>query len=115
MPFSHPHENEDSAFERFAERASNFTSRWLFFVLMLLLACAWIWAAVTERTQLEHIIVGVFTITSLFKISLLANAEKRDLQEVQREQREQREALHALLRESGVVSDGEAPARSTRG
>ena len=82
---------------------------------MLLLACAWIWAAVTERPQLEHIIVGVFTITSLFKISLLANAEKRDLQEVQREQREQREALHALLRESGVVSDGEAPARSRRG
>src|SRR4051794_32966268 len=73
---SHPYQNQDSAFERFAERASNFTSRWLFFVLMLLLASASIRADATERARLEHVIVGVLTITSLFKISLLANAEK---------------------------------------
>jgi hypothetical protein len=68
----------------------------------------------TERTRLEHIIVGVFTITSLFKIALLANAEKRDLQDVQQEHEEQRKVLHTLLRESGGSSDGGSPTRSAR-
>jgi low affinity Fe/Cu permease len=78
MPFSHPAENEDSAFERFAEAASNFTTRWLFFALMLLVAIGWGWAAVTEHSRWEHIFTGVFAIVTLFKVSLLANSERRN-------------------------------------
>jgi low affinity Fe/Cu permease len=108
MPFAHPHDTRDSRFERFAEHASNFTTRWLFFLIMLLVASAWIWAEATKRMSLSHILVGVFTIAALFKISLLANSHKRDLQELERRLDQQSETLETLRRASYP------PARTTR-
>jgi low affinity Fe/Cu permease len=102
MPFAHPHETRDSRFERFAELASNFTTRWLFFLIMFLVACAWIWSEATKRTSLAHVFVGVFTICSLFKISLLANSEKRELQELHRRLDEQGEMLDAIAGADGA-------------
>jgi len=80
MQTSHPFEERHSRFQRFADAASNFTSRSAFFVAFLVMAFVWAWALFTEHDRLEHGIVGLFTIVTLFKITLLANAEKRDLQ-----------------------------------
>jgi low affinity Fe/Cu permease len=82
MPFTHPAENEDSPFERFAEVASNFTTRWLFFALMLVVAAGWVWAAITEHSRWEHVFTGIFTIVTLFKVSLLSNSERRNEAEI---------------------------------
>ena len=98
VPFSHPHETRDSRFERFAEAAGNFTTRWLFFLIYLLLALAWVWAAVTKHRDLEHALTGIFAITSLFKIALLANTEKRDLEDLRLRVEAQQETLDGLRR-----------------
>ena len=93
VPFSQPYENRDSRFERFAEVAGNFTTRWLFFAIFALLTLAWVWAAAAHHRDLEHVFVGIFSITSLFKISLLANTEKRDLAELREGQEELMQAI----------------------
>jgi low affinity Fe/Cu permease len=103
MPFSHPHENRDSGFERFAEQVGNFTTRWLFFAIMLLGACAWIWAVAAGHTHVEQAITGAFAIVTLFKISLLANSEKRELRELQER-----------LDELGAPARSSAPRSRTR-
>jgi low affinity Fe/Cu permease len=104
VPFAHPHETRDSRFERFAEAAGNFSTRWLFFLIFLLLALAWVWAAVAKHRDLEHVFIGIFTIASLFKIALLANSEKRDLEDLRLRLEAQEEALDALR-------DGQAAGR----
>jgi low affinity Fe/Cu permease len=114
MPFSHPHEKRHTWFERFAETASNFTTRWLFFLIMLVGAGAWAWAAATERARLEHLIAGVFTIVALFKVSLLANAEKRHLEELRQRHDDERQLLQALLGATGRQSDGRVAEQSSR-
>ena len=78
-----------SRFQRFAEFGSNFTTGWQFFGVLLLLAAGWIWAAAADMTRLQSILLGVFTIIGVFKISLLANAERREIAEIKEVQEKQ--------------------------
>jgi low affinity Fe/Cu permease len=92
----HPYDERHSRFERFAEAASNVTSRSVFFGFLFVLCCAWVWTVITEERHVERVLIGLFTIVTVLKISLLANSEKRHLEAIQRQQDEQRETLDEL-------------------
>ena len=56
---------------------------------MLLLAAGWIRAAAGDLPRLQSIFLGVFTIIGVFRISLLANAERREIAEIKEVQEAQ--------------------------
>jgi hypothetical protein len=97
MQTANPYDERHSNFERFAEAASNVTSRSAFFGVVVLLACAWVWAIAADEARIERLLVGLFTLITLLKISLLANSEKRQLEELNRQQTKQTEQLELLV------------------
>ena len=100
MQTGHPYDERHSRFARFAEGASNVTSRSVFFGFLFLLCVAWVWTVIAEESRAERVLVGLFTIVTVMKISLLANSEKRHLEAIQRQHDEHRQTLDELRADS---------------
>jgi low affinity Fe/Cu permease len=74
----HPGEKQQTAFDRFSDRATNVVSRLPFLLLCLVVVAVWAWGwAIDEKLVLHHFVGDLIGILTLVLVVFLQNSERR--------------------------------------